>query len=90
MQGRGIAAGKEKEGSPQGGLYPSRSGSKYLVTASVEVLNLSTMLWSNVLPALPEARYGHSTCAFDDGRVVVAGGMLDEDVGDGETTVALQ
>ena len=74
-----------------GGLYPSRSGSEYLVvTASVEVLNLSTMLWSNVLPALPEARYGHSTCAFDDGRVVVAGGMLDVDVDDGETATALQ
>ena len=41
----------------------------------VEVLDLSTLRWSSgVVPALPEPRCGHSTCAFGDGRVVVSGG----------------
>ena len=43
-------------------------------TASVEVLDLSTLRWSSgVVPALPEPRASHSACAFADGRVVVAG-----------------
>ena len=42
--------------------------------AGVEVLDLSTLRWSSgVVPALPEPRNGVS-CAFGDGRVVVAGG----------------
>ena len=49
--------------------------------AGVEVLDLSTLRWSSsgVVPALPEPRRGHSTCAFGDGRVVVAGGADEED-----------
>jgi len=47
-------------------------------TAGVEVLDLSTLRWSSgVVPALPEPRRYHSACAFVDGRVVVAGGVVD-------------
>ncbi len=43
--------------------------------AGVEVLDLSTLRWSSgAVPALPEPRKSFSTCAFGDGRVVVAGG----------------
>ena len=52
-------------------------------TASVEVLDLSTLRWSSgVVPALPP-EYGsgwlqgiewHAACCLDDGRVVVVGG----------------
>eukprot|EP01045_Picozoa_sp_COSAG04_P022555 COSAG04_NODE_2566_length_3917_cov_2.125196_4_plen_368_part_00 len=47
-------------------------------TASVEVLDLSTLRWSSgVVPALPEPRDYHPVCAFGDGRVVVAGAEED-------------
>ena len=49
-------------------------------TASVEVLDLSTLRWSSgVVPALPEPRGWHGACGFGDGRVVVAGGLRGED-----------
>ena len=44
-------------------------------TAGVEVLDLSTHRWSSgVVPALPEPRDWHASCAFGNGRVMVAGG----------------
>ena len=56
-------------------------------TASVEVLDLSTLRWSSgVVPALPEPRERHSACVFVDGRVVVPGGdgQTDDDDDDDE------
>jgi hypothetical protein len=49
---------------------------KWLATASVESLDLSTMRWSaaGCMPSLPDPRAWHSVSCCADGRVVVCGG----------------
>eukprot|EP01045_Picozoa_sp_COSAG04_P000873 COSAG04_NODE_25_length_37336_cov_18.966941_17_plen_534_part_00 len=60
-------------------------------TASVEVLDLSTLRWSaGGVPALPEPRCRHTACGFADGRLVVAGGREPGRVGVGALNTALQ
>jgi hypothetical protein len=50
-------------------------------TASVEMLDLSTMRWlsGGAVPDLPAPRHALATCSFPDGRVVVAGGIGNSD-----------
>ena len=61
-----------------GGLVMDRSVAppKQITTASVEVLDLSTMRWSGAgcMPTLPDPRANHSTNFEADGSVVVCGG----------------
>jgi hypothetical protein len=61
-----------------GGMRVDRSVTpqKWVTTASVESLDLSTMRWSSAgcMPPLPDPRAFHSVSCRADGRVVVCGG----------------
>jgi hypothetical protein len=52
------------------------SSSKWVATASVEALDLSTMCWSaaGCMPSLPDPRAAHSVSCSADGRVAVCCG----------------
>jgi hypothetical protein len=61
-----------------GGVVLDRSVAppKFVATASVEALDLSTMRWSaaGCMPSLPDPRAGHAVSSGADGRVVVCCG----------------
>jgi hypothetical protein len=63
-----------------GGDTSDTSGEE-MGTASVEMLDLSTMRWlsGGAVPDLPAPRHALAACSFPDGRVVVAGGASREE-----------
>jgi hypothetical protein len=59
-----------------GGIEGIINRLKWVATASVDSLDLSTMRWSSAgcMPSLPDPRAWHSVSCCADGRVVVCGG----------------